>query len=117
MSKKSRKNRTGVVYSTNDDFDYRYEEDTEAETLAPGQQKLYVSLDRKNRKGKEVTLVEGFIGSASDLQELGKTLKSKCGSGGSAKDGEVLVQGNHVRKIADLLADMGFGQVKTKGGF
>lgn len=117
MGKKSKKNRIGIVYSTNDDFDYTYREDSEPETLPPGQQKLYVSLDRKNRKGKEVTLVEGFVGASADLQELGKTLKSKCGSGGSAKDGEILVQGNHVRKVADLLAEMGFGQVKTKGGF
>jgi translation initiation factor 1 len=105
------------VYSTNEYFDYTYEQDTEAETLPPGRQKLYVSLDRKNRKGKEVTLVEGFVGASDDLQELGKKLKSKCGSGGSAKDGEILVQGNHVRKVVDLLIEMGYGQVKTKGGF
>ena len=117
MGKKSKKNRIGVVYSTNDDFDYSYEQETEAETLPPGQQKLYVSLDRKNRKGKDVTLVEGFVGTSTDLQELGKKLKSKCGSGGSAKDGEILVQGNHVRKVADLLTEMGYGQVKMKGGF
>ena len=117
MGKKSKKNRIGVVYSTNSDYAYHMDDLEEEETLAPKQQKLYVSLDRKNRKGKEVTLVEGFVGSVEDLQELGKLLKTKCGSGGTAKEGEIIVQGNHVVKVCDLLLKMGYGQVKKKGGY
>jgi translation initiation factor 1 len=117
MGKKSKKNRIGVVYSTSSDYSYRMEQDEEFDTLEESKQKLYVSLDRKNRKGKEVTLVEGFVGTNEDLQALGKLLKSKCGSGGTAKEGEILVQGNHVLKVAQLLLDMGYGQVKKKGGF
>lgn len=102
-----------MVFST--DPDYSYDNDQEQdETLEPGKQKLYVSIDRKQRKGKEVTLVEGFIGTDDDLKELGKTLKSKCGAGGSVKDGEILVQGNVKQKVADLLKDMGY-VVKLKG--
>lgn len=103
-----------VVYSTNPNFDYEYEGDEEQETLSNSEQKLYVSIDRKSRKGKEVTLVEGFIGSEEDLKELGKFLKQKCGVGGSVKDGEILIQGNFKDKIADLLMDEGY-QVKKKG--
>ena len=117
MGKKSKKNRTGVVYSTNSDFSYQMGDQEEEDTLAPKQQKLYVSLDRKNRRGKEVTLVEGFVGSTDDLQHLGKALKTKCGSGGTAKEGEIMVQGNHVQKVVTLLSAMGFGQIKIKGGY
>lgn len=117
MGKKSKNKRIGVVYSTNSDYAYRTDQDDELDTLEESKQKLYVSLDRKNRKGKEVTLVEGFIGTNEDLQDLGKLLKSKCGSGGTAKGGEIMVQGNHVLKVAQLLLDMGYGQVKKKGGY
>ena len=102
-----------MVFSTDPDFSYDDNNDQE-ETLEPGKQKLYVSIDRKQRKGKEVTLVEGFIGTEDDLKELGKTLKSKCGAGGSVKDGAILVQGNFKQKVADLLKDMGY-VVKLKG--
>ena len=115
MGKK--KNRIGVVFSTNNDYEYRHESEEEVDTLAENQQKLYVSLDRKNRKGKDVTLIEGFVGSSDDMNALGKTLKSKCGCGGSVKDGEILVQGNHVRKVIDLLKEMGYSQTKGKGGY
>ena len=102
-----------MVFSTDPNYSYNDDHEQE-ETLEPGQQKLYVSIDRKQRKGKEVTLVEGFIGTDEDLKELGKTLKTKCGSGGSAKDGEILIQGNFKQKVADLLKEMGY-VVKLKG--
>ena len=114
MSSKKNK-RVDVVYSTNPDFNYAFEEDEIQETLEPKEQLLYVSIDRKNRGGKEATLVEGFVGNDVDLSDLAKTLKSKCGVGGSAKDGVILVQGNFKQKIADLLSQMGY-KVKQKGG-
>lgn len=113
MSKKN--NRLNVVYSTNPDFNYALEEQENQETLAPKDQLLYVSIDRKNRGGKEATLVEGFVGSADDLSDLSKTLKSKCGVGGSAKDGQIIIQGNFKQKVADLLVQLGY-KVKLKGG-
>ena len=85
MSKKN-KNFVNVVYSTNPNFEYQSADECSAETLAPNQQKLYISIDRKQRGGKEVTLVEGFVGAESDLIDLGKFLKSKCGVGGTVKD-------------------------------
>ena len=81
-----KKNKIGVVYSTNPDYDYDFEEKENVETLEPRQQKLRIFIDRKMRKGKEVTIVESFVGSEEDLKDLGKTLKSKCGVGGSVKD-------------------------------
>jgi translation initiation factor 1 len=107
------KERLGMVYSTNSDFEYRYEENEPVETLAPQQQKLYVQLDRKQRKGKSVTLITGFVGSADDLKELAKILKTKCGVGGSAKDGEILIQGNFCNKVIEILGGMGY-KVKSK---
>jgi translation initiation factor 1 len=112
---KSKKKRVDVVYSTNPDFGYDFDEDEEQDTLAPNQQKLYVSIDRKQRKGKEVTLIEGFVGTDEDLKELGKLLKSKCGVGGTAKDGEIMVQGAFKDKVADILTKEGYS-VKKKGG-
>lgn len=114
MGKK--KKRIGTVYSTNPDFEYNYESEQEAELLPPQQQKLRVSIDRKQRKGKEVTLITGFIGPEEDLKELGKFLKSKCGVGGSAKDGEVIVQGNNRDKVVELLKAAGYSQTKASGG-
>lgn len=113
MAKK--KEKLNVVYSTNPDFNYQFEEEEETETLSKNQQKLYVSIDKKQRGGKEVTLVEGFIGSEEDLKELGKFLKSKCGVGGTVKDMEILIQGNFKDKIVDLLLNEGYS-VKKKGG-
>jgi len=102
------KDRLGVVYSTSNDFDYEKEEHQEEETLPPQQQKLIVSLDRKNRKGKAVTLITGFVGTEDDLKDLGKFLKTKCGVGGSVKEGEILIQGDHRPKVVELLASKGY---------
>ena len=103
------KNRIGVVYSTNPDFEYQYEDEQEEQvTLPPQQQKLHVTLDRKQRGGKQVTLVSGFVGSETDLADLGKMLKTKCGVGGNTKDGEILIQGYHREKVAALLTDAGY---------
>jgi translation initiation factor 1 len=113
MAKK--KEKFNVVYSTNPNFNYEFDEEEMIETLPKNQQKLYVSIDRKQRGGKEVTLVEGYVGSDDDLKELGKLLKSKCGVGGSAKDNEILIQGNFRDKLFDMLTKEGY-QVKKKGG-
>lgn len=111
----AKKKKINVVYSTNPDFNFDFEEDAFDETLPPSEQNLYVSIDRKQRKGKEVTLVEGFVGDPDDLKDLGKMLKSKCGVGGSVKDGEILIQGNVRDKVYDLLVKEGYS-VKKKGG-
>ena len=102
------KSRLGVVYSTNPDFQYKTPEEAEAETLPPAKQRLIVSIDRRNRGGKQVTLVTGFVGTADDLKELGKTLKTKCGVGGTAKDGEITIQGDLRDKVVALLKEMGY---------
>lgn len=104
----SRPRPQGVVYSTNPDYQYTYGLQPEAETLPPAQQRLRVSLDRHARGGKVVTLVSGFVGSDADLQELCKTLKTKCGVGGSAKDGLIIIQGDHREKILAHLASLGY---------
>jgi translation initiation factor 1 len=113
MNKK--KDKDGLVYSTDPKFEYR-EEKEEAASLPPQQQKLRVMIDRKQRGGKEVTLVTGFVGPEEDLAELGKFLKTKCGVGGSAKDGEIIVQGNQRDKVVQLLIEKGFTQTKKAGG-
>lgn len=97
-----------LVYSTNPDFKLPSEEERAVETLPPSKQKLAVYLDRRNRGGKTVTLVKGFVGSDADLAELGRALKSRCGTGGSAKDGEILIQGDCRDKVAALLTSMGY---------
>lgn len=102
------KKRLGVVYSTNPDFTYEEEAAPEAQTLEPSKQKLIVRIDRSGRAGKQVTLVQGFIGSADDLAALGKTLKVKCGVGGTAKDGEITIQGDFRDKVTALLQGMGY---------
>ena len=114
MAKKQQKVKN-VVYSTNPNFAYEFEQSDDKQTLPPQQQRLYVSIDRKQRAGKEVTLIEGFVGAEDDLKDLGKLLKSKCGVGGSVKDNEILIQGNFKQKIFDLLLKEGFSQTKQKG--
>lgn len=104
-----------MVYSTNPDFHYEDEEPEEVATLAPSQQKLYLSLDKKQRKGKKVTLVTGFIGNNDDLKNLGKRLKGACGSGGSVKNGEILIQGDFREKVKALLEKEEY-KVKLHGG-
>ncbi|GGH31068.1 translation initiation factor [Sphingobacterium alkalisoli] len=109
MAKQKKQRYEGVVYSTADDFDYRNtEEIQDQDTLPNEKQRLRVLLDKKARKGKIVTIVDGFVGKEEDLADLAKTLKQKCGVGGSAKDGEILIQGDFKQKIFDMLLQMGF---------
>ncbi|RYC71687.1 translation initiation factor [Spirosoma sordidisoli] len=110
----SKKNRSGVVYSTNPDFNYQADEQPPAETLPPAQQNLKVWLVKLGGN-KVVTAVRGFIGSEADLAELGKQLKAACGSGGSAKDDEILIQGDHRDKVLAWLTNKGY-KAKKAGG-
>ncbi len=107
--------RQGVVYSTNPDFAYHDDQPAPTATLPPQQQQLRVQLDKKQRGGKQVTLVTGFVGADDDLQALGKLLKTKCGVGGSAKDGEVVVQGDFRAKVLEVLLKAGY-KAKQAGG-
>jgi translation initiation factor 1 len=112
----NRKAREGIVYSTAENFKYDYlTEDNNAETLKPNQQNLRVMLDKKQRGGKRVTLVCNFLGTEEDLKELGKKLKSKCGVGGTVKDGEILIQGDFRDRIIELLEADGY-KAKKAGG-
>lgn len=113
MAKQKKQRFEGIVYSTDSNFEYHLEDDIQ-ETLPASKQKLKVLLDKKSRKGKVVTLVTGFIGSDDDLQSLAKTLKQKCGVGGSAKDGEILIQGDFKQKIFEILNSLDY-QVKLVG--
>ena len=115
MGKKNKNKRENIVYSTSESFEYQHDEGQEAETLPPQQQDLRVMLDKKARKGKQVTLVTGFVGTEDDLKELGKKLKSKCGAGGAAKEGEVMVQGDFRDKVLEILRSDGY-QAKKSGG-
>lgn len=106
------KERLNVVYSTNPDFKYESVEEEAVETLDKKQQKLRVNIEKKGRGGKTVTLINGFIGTENDLKELGKLLKSKCGVGGSVKDGEILIQGEFKQRVIELLKAEGYTQTK-----
>lgn len=107
------KSRLGVVFSTNPDFNYTSDEEPEAELLPPAQQQLRVWLDRKHRAGKVATLVRGFVGPEADLQELARLLKSRCGVGGSAKEGEIIIQGDHRDRVVEILTKLGYGCKKA----
>lgn len=102
------KKRLGMVYSTNPDFQFTEDTVSEAVTLEPSKQRLVVAIDRRQRAGKQVTLVKGFIGTEDDLAALGKALKVKCGVGGTAKDGEITIQGDLRDKVTALLQSMGY---------
>ena len=106
------KNRLGVLYSTNPNFEYATEQDEEPETLPASEQLLRLSLSKKQRGGKEVTLITGFVGSTADLEALGKTLRQRCGVGGSAKEGEIIIQGDQRQKLLSILPALGY--IKTK---
>ena len=112
---KSKPQRQGVVYSTDPDFSFQTDEPTGPATLPPPQQQLRVQLDKKQRGGKQVTLITGFVGADADLQALGKLLKTRCGGGGSAKDGDILVQGDFRDQVLALLLKAGY-KAKKAGG-
>lgn len=109
MSKKNKTDTRGFVYSTDPNFSYQPEADQQQETLAPAKQRLRILLDTKQRAGKAVTLITGFIGKAEDLEQLGKQLRNFCGTGGAVKEGEVLVQGDQRSKVKQYLQKQGYG--------
>ena len=112
MKKNDWKERLGITYSTNPDYSYQYQDETEYATLSKEKQVIRISLDKRNRGGKTVTLITGFRGTDEDLAALGKSLKVKCGVGGTAKDGEIVIQGDFRQKILDILHKEGY--VKTR---
>jgi translation initiation factor 1 len=112
---KNKKIPVGVVYSTNQDFEYFFDKEEVAETLPPEKQKLKIQLDKKSRAGKQVTLITGFVGSEEDLETLAKQLKNLCGCGGSAKDGEIIIQGDVREKVLNWLNAQGYKAVKSGG--
>jgi len=114
--KKTSGKNLGLVYSTDPDFVFPSSDDDEVNTPEPARQNLRVHLDRKQRGGKEVTLVTGFTGTQDELDKLGKMLKTKCGVGGAAKNGEIMVQGNHRDRVVQLLIEAGYKQTKKSGG-
>ena len=107
-NKNDKKERINVVYSTNPNYQYEYNQEEEQETLAPEKPPTRVTLDSKQRKGKIVTLVQGFVGTEENLKELAKLLKNKCGVGGSVKDGEIIIQGEVKEKVLTILRDNKF---------
>jgi len=109
------KERLGMVYSTNPDFQFESTAGKESETLPPNKQDLRVQLDKKQRNGKKATLITGFAGTAEDLKALAKVLKTKCGAGGSTRDGEILIQGDFCEKVIDFLKSENY-KVKRSGG-
>jgi translation initiation factor 1 len=112
---KNKKMPVGVVYSTSDTYNYNFDEIDQAETLPNNQQNLKIMLDKKSRAGKQVTLISGFVGKSEDLETLAKKLKNHCGTGGGAKDGEIMIQGDNRDKILAFLIKDGF-KVKKAGG-
>ena len=112
MSKKNTGDKHGFVYSTDPTFNFEREQN-EIETITPAQQKLKIRLDTKKRAGKAVTLIEGFVGRDEDLQELAKKLKTFCGTGGSAKEGEIIIQGDQRKKVTAWLKQNGYSGTKA----
>ena len=112
MSKKNKPDSNGFVYSTDPDFQYRHSDEKPADTLPPAQQKLRIKLDTKQRAGKAVTLITGFMGNDEDLQETGKKIRTFCGTGGSAKDATIIVQGDQRDKVLQWLLKNGYQQTK-----
>ena len=112
MKKNDWKERLNIVYSTNPDFQYSTDEKEEIDTLPKQQQKLRVNIEKNHRGGKTVTLVKNFVGNEEDMKELGKLLKTRCGVGGSVKEGEILIQGDFKEKIIELLKKEGYTQTK-----
>ncbi|GAP72246.1 translation initiation factor [Candidatus Symbiothrix dinenymphae] len=107
------KGRQNVVYSTNPDFRYENQAADEVETLPRDKQQLRVQLDKRNRGGKQVSLITGFVGADEDLQELAKLLKTKCGVGGSAKNNEIIIQGDFRQKLSEILRKEGYTKTKS----
>lgn len=107
-----RKKRIGVIYSTNPDYEYSDDSQEEADTLPKNQQKLRLNMERAGRGGKTVTLVKGFVGSGDDITALCKLLKQKCGVGGSVKEGEIIIQGDHCQRLVEILKKEGYTQTK-----
>lgn len=112
---KNKKSNSNVVYSTNPDFSLDNEDEFDEETPSPSEQNLSILLDRKQRKGKTVTLITGFVGTEDDLKGLSKILKSKCGVGGSSKDGEIIIQGEVRDKVIDILNKEGYNTKRVGG--
>lgn len=110
------KDRLGVLYSTNPDYQYQTEEQAEEATLPPAEQRLRVGLSKAGRAGKEVSLITGFTGSKADLEALGKLLKQRCGTGGSVKDGGILIQGDRRDRLVEILLNLGYKNTKKSGG-
>ncbi len=113
---RNRKNRSGIVYSTNKDFEYQHNDadNREPETIAPQEQNLIIYQDSKQRKGKIVTIVDNFTGTNEDINNLAKLLKSKCGVGGTVKDKQIIIQGRFDQKVLQLLKEMNFIKTKIK---
>ncbi|MCA1758013.1 MAG: translation initiation factor [Bacteroidales bacterium] len=109
------KKRLGVVYSTNPEFSFNRDDQVEGNTLPPDKQNLKVRPEKKGRKGKTVTLVTGFSGNDKDIEELARLLKTRCGTGGSAKDGEIIIQGDFTARVITILSELNY-KVKRSGG-
>ncbi|MHC1707142.1 MAG: translation initiation factor [Bacteroidales bacterium] len=111
----SKRKPDGIVYSTNPDYQFHYGADNEKETLSPAQQNLRIWLEKNHRGGKQLTVIKEFVGNEDDLKELARKLKNSCGTGGSAKEGEILIQGDFRDKILNLLTQWGY-KAKKAGG-